>query len=72
MKKLDELAESGIVIVRSSRVPHSIVFDEQIFDPKNHFIGSNTLTPFKARILLMLCLTQTRNIEEIRNTFFRY
>lgn len=72
LQKLDELAESGIVIVRSSRVPHSIVFDEQIFDPKNHFIGSNTLTPFKARILLMLCLTQTRDIEKIRNTFFRY
>ncbi len=72
LQKLDELAEKGTIIVRSSRVPHSIVFDEQVFDPKNHFIGSNTLTPFKARILLMLCLTQTRDIEKIRDAFFRY
>lgn len=72
LNKLNELSDRGVIIVRSSRVPHSIVFDEQVFDPRGRFIGSNTLTPFKARILLMLCLTRTHDIAEIRDAFFRY
>ena len=71
-QKLDAMAEQGVVIVRSSRVSNSIVFDEPIFDPHDHFIGLNTLTSYKARILLMLCLTQTNDIAEIRQTFFKY
>ncbi|SDN16232.1 asparaginase domain-containing protein [Limosilactobacillus mucosae] len=68
----DQAYDCGVVIVRSSRVSNSIVFDEPIFDPHDHFIGVNTLTSYKARILLMLCLTQTNNIAEIRQTFFKY
>ena len=71
-QKLDALAERGVVVVRSSRVSNSIVFDEPIFDPHDHFIGVNTLTSYKARILLMLCLTQTNDIAAIRQTFFKY
>ena len=71
-QKLDALAEQGVVIVRSSRVSNSIVFDEPIFNPHDHFIGVNTLTSYKARILLMLCLIQTNDIVAIRQTFFKY
>lgn len=71
-KKLDELTANGMLIVRGSRVSNSIVFDEPIFDPADHFIGANTLTPFKARILLMLCLTQAKDVQTIRHLFAKY
>ncbi|MST88000.1 asparaginase [Sharpea azabuensis] len=70
--KLEELARKGIVIVRSSRVAHAIVFDEPVFDPEHLFVGSNTLSPFKARILLALCLTRTKKREEIEQFFKTY
>lgn len=70
--KMDQLADNGLVIVRGSRVSNSIVFDEPVFDPHDHFIGNNTLTPFKSRILLMLCLSQTDNLQQIRQIFTEY
>ena len=60
------------MIVRSSRVAHAIVFDEPVFDPEHLFVGSNTLSPFKARILLALCLTRTKKREEIEQFFKTY
>lgn len=72
IEKVEELANKGIVIVRSSRVGHGIVFDSPVFDPKNLTIPSNTLSPQKARVLLMLCLVKTVNVEEIRQLFSEY
>lgn len=72
MKAIDDLSNKGIIFVRTSRVFHGIVFDDAIFDPNHHCIPGNTLSPQKARVLLMLALTQTHNHQEIREIFNEY
>ncbi len=72
IKKVNELTQKGIVIVRSSRVGHGIVFESPVFDKDNVTIPSNTLSPQKARVLLMLALNITKNVEEIREIFNVY
>ena len=57
LDKMNELSLKGIVFVRCSRVNEAIVYDENVFDPHNRFIGAMTLSPYKARILLMLSLS---------------
>lgn len=70
--KIEELSQKGIIFVRSSRVTNGIVFDSDVFDPKQVTIPSNTLSPQKARVLLMLCLTQTTDLKKIRQLFSEY
>ena len=48
------------------------MFDDEIFDPHHLCISSNTLSPQKARVLLMLALTQTHDRDEIREIFLQY
>lgn len=72
MDAIDDLSSQGIVFVRCSRVAQGIVFDDDIFDPQHHCIPGNTLTPQKARVLLMLALTYTTRREEIRKIFNEY
>ncbi len=71
-KAIEDLSEKGIIFVRSSRVPDGIVFEDRIFDQKGYCIPSNTLSGPKARILLMLAMTRTKEREEIRNIFLEY
>lgn len=68
---LASLAQTHI-IVRSSRVLQGIVFDSPFFDPKQATIPSYTLSPQKARILLMLSLAYTKEKEQIRAIFETY
>lgn len=72
VKTIRELAQAGCVFVRASRVSQGIVFDDRIFDPMDVCIGSNTLSGQKARVLLMLALTITKDVEKIRNIFSQY
>lgn len=72
LKAIDELSEKGTIFVRSSRISQGIVFDDEIFDPHHLCISSNTLSPQKARVLLMLALTQTHDRDEIREIFLQY
>ena len=72
LKAIEELSEKGIIFVRSSRISQGIVFDDEIFDPHHLCISSNTLSPQKARVLLMLALTQTHDRDEIREIFLQY
>lgn len=71
MKTALEAKEAGMVIVRSSRVPYGGVYTDQgeVDDIKYGFVAANGLSPQKARILLMLALTKTNDIEQIRNCF---
>lgn len=69
---MNDLSEQGIVFVRASRVNQGIVFDDEIFDPKHYCISANTLSAQKARVLLMLALSQTTDREEIRHIFNEY
>lgn len=72
LKAINELSEQGIIFVRASRVAQSIIFDDHIFDPNHYCIPANTLTPQKARVLLMLALSQTQDREEIKAIFKEY
>ncbi|MBQ0081054.1 MAG: type II asparaginase [Alistipes sp.] len=65
--------DNGVMIVRSSRIPYGGVYTEggEVDDEKLGFIASGRLNPQKSRILLMLALTVTRDIDAIR-TFFRH
>lgn len=60
------------IIVRSSRVLQGIVFDSPYFDPNRDTIPSYTLSPQKARILLMLSLLTTKDKDKIRLLFETY
>lgn len=72
LKAIEELSEKGTIFVRSSRISQGIVFDDEIFDPHHLCISSNTLSPQKSRVLLMLALTQTHDRDEIREIFLQY
>jgi L-asparaginases, type II len=69
--KLGEVAKNGVAVVRSSRVGTGIVTHESS-DDKVGFITSDNLTPQKARILLMVALTKTKDPKEIQRIFNTY
>lgn len=55
-------AHNGTVVVRSSRVPTGATTqDAEVDDAKYGFVASGTLNPQKARVLLQLALTQTKD-----------
>ena len=65
--------EQGIVVVRSTRVPTGYVIrNGEVNDDKFNTIASDDLNPPKARVLLMLCLTGKRSLEEIQEIFIKY
>jgi L-asparaginase len=64
-------AASRPALVRSSRVGNGRVTPTSEFDAMN-IVPSDTLTPQKARILLMLALTKTSDLKEIRRMFAEY
>ena len=63
--------EARPVIVRSSRVGTGRVIPRKEFDDLG-IIPADTLNPQKARILLMLALTKTKDLGEIRRMFNEY
>jgi L-asparaginase len=70
---LTSLSKQGIIIVRSTRVPNGIVLrNGAINDDNCHFIAGDTLSPQKARILLMLALTKTTDLSAIQDMFWQY
>ncbi len=64
---LEAAALKGIPVVISSRTGSGIT---SVKDPR--FISADTLTPQKARILLMLALTKTNNRDRIAGMFRNY
>ena len=72
LEAINDLAQQGIKFVRASRVINGIVFDDNVFDPEGHCIGANTLSPVKARVLLMLALSQSDDYHEIEQMFLEY
>jgi len=63
--------KKGVIVVRSSRVGSGVV-THTADDDKKGFVTSDTLNPQKARILLMLSLTRTRDSKEIQRIFDQY
>lgn len=68
---LIDAAKQGVVVVRSTRVANGYVDTETKYEPYN-FVYADTLNPQKARILLSLALTKTKNPQEIQRMFNEY
>lgn len=68
-----EARKQGVIVVRSSRVGQGIVArNGEADDDKLDLVVSDTLNAQKARILLMLALTKTRDTKEIQKIFYQY
>jgi len=63
--------ETRPVLVRSNRTGNGRVIAQEQYD-KVGMIPADTLNPQKARILLMLALTKTHDLNEIRRMFEEY
>jgi L-asparaginase len=70
---LKKAAQAGVVVVRSSRVGSGIVDrNVEIKDDEMGFITAMELNPQKARILLMLGLTKTKDLKQLQKMFTEY
>jgi L-asparaginase len=70
---LTKASKEGVLIVRSSRVPTgATTLDAEIDDAKYGFIAAGNLNPQKARILLMLSLTQSKDPKQIQHWFQQF
>lgn len=70
---LEKAAKDGVAVVRSSRVPTgSATKDAEIDDKKYGFIAGQFLNPQKARVLLQLALTKTKDPAKIQEYFDKY
>jgi len=73
LDRLAQVAKSGVVIVRSSRVGSGIVYrNNEVNDDKLGFVASGELNPGKSRVLLQLALTKTRDARVIQQMFDEY
>jgi L-asparaginase len=67
-----QAAAAGVVVVQSSRAGSGRVVPETESLQRSGFVGGDTLTPQKARILLMLALTRTSDVADIKRMFATY
>ena len=64
---------AGIIVCRASRTPSGrVVLHDEINDEELGTIVSDDLTPQKARVLLMLGLTRTKDKKQLQELFFKY
>lgn len=67
---LEKARKSGIMVVRSSRIPTgSTTLDAEVDDNAYQFIASQSLNPQKSRVLLSLSLTTTSDWQTIQKYF---
>jgi L-asparaginase len=65
--------KAGIIVCRASRTPSGrVVLHDEINDDELGTIVSDDLTPQKARILLMLGLTRSKDKKQLQELFFKY
>jgi L-asparaginase len=70
---LERAAKAGVVVVRSSRVGAGIVDrNVEVNDDKLGFITAMESNPQKARVLLMLGLSQTKDLKDLQKLFAEY
>ncbi len=66
-------ARAGVIVVRSSRTGGGVVERNiEIDDDAHGFVAADELNPAKARVLLQLALTRTRDPREIQEMFYLY
>jgi len=70
---LQDAAKKGVAVVRSTRTGSGIVDrNVEVNDDKMGFIAAHELNPQKARVLLMLGLTKTKEIAKLQDFFAQY
>ena len=70
---LAEAAKKGVAVVRCSRTGSGVVArDVEVDDDKLGFIAGMELNPQKARVLLMLGLTKTKDPKQLQQYFMEY
>jgi L-asparaginase len=68
-----DAVQHGVAVVRSSRTGGGVVERNIEIDDDSHgFVVADELNPQKARVLLMLALTQTQDRHDLQNFFFAY
>lgn len=67
----EDAGKKGIVIARSTRVGSGTVSSSSS-DLADNFVSTDSLNPQKARILLMLALTKTKDAAQIQSYFNEY
>src|SRR3954454_4753008 len=73
LNRLAEAAKAGVVVVRSTRTGSGIIYrNNEIDDDKMNFVASGELNPGKARVLLQLALTKTKDPRQIQQYFDQY
>lgn len=68
---IHDALKKGVIIIRSSRLSTGIVSLTKM-DQQNEYIVAESLNPQKARILLMIALSSTKDKNEIQKFFNRY
>ncbi|MGW9530609.1 type II asparaginase [Paenibacillus terrae] len=63
--------KKGVIIARSTRAGSGVV-SPSTKDAALNFVSTDSLNPQKARILLMLALTQTHDVNQIQSFFNEY
>jgi L-asparaginase len=73
LEMLEKLAKTGIVVVRSTRLPEGVVLrNNEVDDDKMGFVASGELNPAKSRVLLQLALTKTKDPLQIQKMFYEF
>jgi L-asparaginase len=73
IQALATAAKKGVVVVRSSRVGSGTVArNVELDDDKLGFVAAMELNPSKARVLLQMALTKTKDIAQIQKYFDEY
>lgn len=71
-KALAAVAREGVVVCRSSRIGSGrVTLENEVDDEKYRFTVADDLSPQKARILLMLALTETDDPKRIQDLIFK-
>lgn len=70
LNRLEQAAKDGVVVVRSSRVSTGYTTrDAEVDDSHYGFVAAGSLNPQKARVLLQLALTQSKDPKVIQQYF---
>lgn len=73
MDAVKRAVAAGVVVCRASRTPSGrVVLHDEINDDELGTIVSDDLNPQKARILLMLGLTKSKDKKQLQDLFFKY
>ncbi|MTG98733.1 type II asparaginase [Myroides albus] len=71
--ELEAAAKSGIAVCRAARAGAGrVTLFNEVDDQALGFVVADDLNPQKARILLMLALTRTKDANAIQDIFFKY